>query len=166
LPRPSGRGYRKYNNFDFSLDYISMPYCNLMVHVIWSTKLRSPLITKELKPILLKHIKNNSVQKGIFIDCMNCTQDHIHILLSLGADQAVSKVVGLIKGESSNWVNKQKIIRGKFEWQEEYIALSVSQSVTDKVRSYIEKQEEHHKRKTFIEEYDDFMKITVLKKLV
>jgi len=143
-----------------------MPYCNIMIHAIWSTKNRLPLITKELKPLLLQHIKDNSVMKGIFIDKMNCTSDHIHVLISLGADQTIAKTTGLIKGESSNWVNKQKITQGKFEWQEEYIALSVSYSVTDAVRKYIMNQEEHHRKKTFTEEYNEFLKIANQKGLV
>ena len=139
-----------------------MPYCKIMVHAIWSTKNRKPLITKELRPILLKHIKDNSLVKGIHIDTLNCVSDHIHLLLSLGTDQTISKAIGLIKGESSNWINKQNLINLKFEWQEEYIALSVSSSAVDKVRGYISKQEEHHKKKTFAEEYQAFIKASGL----
>jgi len=78
--------------------------------------------------------------------------------LSLGADQTIAKTIGLIKGESSNWVNKQNLSAVKFEWQEEYIALSVSSSMVDKVRHYIRRQEEHHNKKTFTEEYEEFIK--------
>jgi len=76
----------------------------------------------------------------------------------LGADQTIAKTIGLIKGESSNWVNKQNLCGVKFEWQEEYIALSVSSSIVDKVRSYIARQEEHHKKRTFDDEYKEFIK--------
>jgi putative transposase len=135
-----------------------MPYCKIMVHAIWSTKNRKPLIVKELKPLLLGHIKENSFKKNIHIDTYNCVSDHIHLLLSLGADQTIAKTIGLIKGESSNWVNKQNLSAVKFEWQEEYIALSVSSSMVDKVRHYIGRQEDHHKKKTFTEEYEEFIK--------
>ncbi len=135
-----------------------MPYCKIMIHAIWSTKNRKPLISKELKPLLLAHIKENSIKKNIYIDTHNCVADHIHLLISLGADQTIAKTIGLIKGEASNWINKQQLINTKFEWQDEYIALSVSSSVTDKVRRYILKQEEHHKKKTFSEEYNNFIK--------
>lgn len=135
-----------------------MPYCKIMIHAIWSTKNRTHLIGKELKPILLQHIKENSFKKNIRIDTLNCVVDHIHLLISLGADQTIAKTIGLIKGESSNWVNKQNLSSTKFEWQDEYIALSVSASMADKVRSYIGRQEEHHKKKTFTEEYDEFIK--------
>ncbi len=64
----------------------------------------------------------------------------------------------LIKGESSLWVNQQKIVKNKFEWQNDYIALSVSQSAVAKVRAYIAKQEEHHLKHTFAQEYDEFLR--------
>lgn len=64
----------------------------------------------------------------------------------------------LLKGESSYWVNRNKLTKTKFEWQDEYIAVSVSESNADKVRRYIQNQEEHHRKKSFSEEYDDFMK--------
>ena len=129
----------------------------MIIHYIWSTKNRAPLINKELKPLLLEHIKENSIKKGIFIDTHNCVSDHIHLLVSLGTEQTIAKTVMLIKGESSFWVNKQKLLKNKFEWQDEYIALSVSYSAIDKVREYILNQEEHHKKKTFNEEYEEFL---------
>jgi hypothetical protein len=64
----------------------------------------------------------------------------------------------LIKGESSNWVNKNKLLNGKFEWQDEYIAISVSESLVEKVVDYIKNQEEHHRVKSFEEEYNLFLK--------
>jgi len=136
-----------------------MPYIKVMLHCIWSTKNRQPLIDAELKPKLLDHIKENSIRKNIFIDCLNCVEDHIHLLISLGSEQTISNVAMLIKGESSFWINKQKLIKHKFEWQDEYIALSVSESAIDKVRDYIYRQEEHHKKKTFTQEYDEFLKL-------
>ncbi len=105
------------------------------------------------------HIKQNSIKKEIFIDTLNCVEDHIHLLLSLGTEQTISKIAMLIKGESSFWVNKEKLIKQKFEWQDEYIALSVSESAIDKVRQYIMNQEEHHKKKTFLQEYEEFLNI-------
>jgi len=135
-----------------------MPFTKIWIHLIWSTKNREKLINKELKKILLQHIKENARLKEIFIDTLNCVQDHIHLLISLGREQTISKIVMLIKGESSNWVNKNKLLKGKFEWQDEYIAVSVSESQVDKVREYIKNQEEHHRIKSFEEEYNLFLK--------
>jgi putative transposase len=74
-----------------------MPYLNIYLHVIWSTKNRAKLIIKELKQILIEHIKTNAKEKGIFILAINCVQDHIHLLISLGADQTIAKVAQLTK---------------------------------------------------------------------
>lgn len=135
-----------------------MPFINIYLHVIWSTKNRSKIIAKGLKLILIQHIKSNAKEKEIFIDNINCTDDHIHLLISLGTDQTISKIVQLIKGESSHWVNKSQVIKGKFGWQGDYIALSVSKSILDKVRKHIDNQEEHHRIKSFLEELDEFKK--------
>jgi len=135
-----------------------MPYTKLWIHMMWSTKNRVHLIDKSLKPVLLHHIKENSLLKKFHIDFHNCVSDHIHILINLHPDQKLSDVIKLIKGESSHWVNKSKLIKPKFEWQDEYIAVSVSESIIDKVRDYIKKQEEHHKKLTFMDEYNEFIK--------
>lgn len=127
--------------------------------MIWSTKNRTPLISKELKPKLLAHIKENAKQKDIYLDSINCVSDHIHFLISLKGEQSISKVAMLLKGESSFWVNKNKLSNFKFEWQDEFIAVSVSESVVAKVRTYIADQEKHHKTKSFVEEYEEFIKV-------
>ena len=135
-----------------------MPYIRMWVHLIWSTKNREKTISKKLKPLLLNHIRDNAKLKNIFLDQINCVGDHCHALISLGASQAISKIALLIKGESSHWVNDSQLIAGKFEWQDEYIAISVSESAVNKVRNYIKNQEKHHGQKTFKEEYDLFIK--------
>ena len=136
-----------------------MPYTKAMIHFIWATKNRAHLITPELKRQLLPHIKENCFNKGIYLDTLNCVSDHIHLLVSLGNEQTIAKIVQLIKGESSFWINRSELVKQKFEWQDEYIALSVSESGIEKVRRYIASQEEHHKTKTFAQEYDDFLKV-------
>lgn len=135
-----------------------MPYIKIWIHLIFSTKNRKPLITSKLKAELIQHIKTNAKEKGIYIDFLNAVEDHIHLLISLGNDQNISNIVKLIKGESSHWINKNKLIGTKFEWQEEYIALSVSDSMVDKVRNYIKNQEIHHKKLSFSEEYEILLK--------
>ena len=95
--------------------------------------------------------------KGLFIDFVNGHKEHCHCLVSLGAEQTISKVMQLIKGESAFWFNKQGLINNKLEWQDEYFAISVSQSLLNQVREYIKNQEDHHKNKTFQQEYDEFI---------
>jgi putative transposase len=136
----------------------NMSFVRVWIHYIWSTKNRMDFINSELKNKLLEHIKSNCKVKEIWLDTLNCTEDHIHMLISLGAEQTISKIVMLIKGESSYWVNKNKLSKIKFEWQTEYMAISVSESGVEKVREYIRNQVEHHRKKAFSEEYDTFMK--------
>ena len=88
-----------------------MPFIKVLIHYIWSTKNREHLITKELKPLLLSDIRENSIKKGIFIDTLNCVSDHIHLLISPGSEQAIAKIAMLIKGESSFWVNEEKFLK-------------------------------------------------------
>lgn len=104
-----------------------------------------------------KHIKENSVKKGIFVDYVNGYKDHCHCLISLGSEQTISKVMQLIKGESAFWFNNQKFISEKFQWQDEYFAVSVSESSIEKVRNYIKKQEAHHYKKSYQDEFNEMI---------
>jgi len=142
-----------------------MPFVKVYIHFVWSTKNRFPFLkTKEMRLKVWNHIRENAKEKGIFIDFINGYNDHCHSLVSLGVDQTIQKVMQLIKGESSFWINKQGLLADlpsaeieKFEWQDEYFAVSVSESMLDTVRNYIKNQEEHHSKKTFQEEYDEFI---------
>ena len=135
-----------------------MPFLRVYIHFVWSTKNRLPYLqTNTIREAMWQHIKDNAKLKGIFIDFVNGHQEHCHCLVSLGTDQTISKVMQLIKGESAFWFNKQNLIKEKLEWQDEYFAVSVSQSVLNKVREYIKNQEEHHKIKTFEQEYNEFI---------
>jgi REP element-mobilizing transposase RayT len=134
------------------------------IHFVWSTKDREEILrTKEVRELLWKHIRENVKEKGIFIDFINGHTNHCHCLVSLGIDQTIQKVIQLIKGESSFWINKNDEFlslsgKKKFEWQDEYFAVSISESMINKVRDYIKNQEEHHRHQTFQEEYDDFIR--------
>ena len=107
--------------------------------------------------MLLEHLKTNAKEKNIWIDNVNCVSDHVHALISLWAEQSISKVAMLLKGESSHWINNQDLTKIKFEWQDEYIAISVSESSVETVRRYILNQENHHCQKSFTDEYNEFM---------
>ena len=135
-----------------------MSFVKVYLHCVWSTKNRNPYLDSiELRQKVWNHIRENAIQKGIYIDFINGYSDHCHCLISLGVDQNIQKVIQLIKGESSFWINKNELTKEKFQWQEEYFAVSVSESILDKVREYIKNQEEHHKKKSFQEEYDEFI---------
>ena len=110
----------------------------------------------DVRQNVLAHIRQNAENKGIYIDFINGHLEHIHCLISMGSGQNIDKILMLLKGESSYWINKNNFFKMKFEWQEEYFAVSVSESSVNRVRDYIKNQEEHHKRKSFQEEYDEF----------
>lgn len=136
-----------------------MPFIKAWIHFVWATKARQPLLTDAIRPALFAHIKQNAFAKGIFLDRVNGYNDHVHCLVSLGSDQTIEKVAQLLKGESSFWLNnKSGLPSEKLLWQDDYFAVSVSESGIEAVRSYIDNQEAHHRKKTFAEEYDEFVK--------
>ena len=141
-----------------------MSYVRVWLHCVWGTKNRVHFLNSTNKNEILNHIRENAKIKGVYIDCINGEKDHIHCIISLGLDQTIMKVMQLIKGESSNWINKNNLIQGKFEWADEYFAVSVSDSAMPNVRDYIKNQEQHHKVKTWNEEYDEFIEKQGLKK--
>jgi REP element-mobilizing transposase RayT len=135
-----------------------MPFVKAWMHLVWSTKNRQPFLADNIRQKVFQHIRENARKKDIFLDFVNGYRDHIHCLVSLGVDQTIAKTVQLIKGESSFWINKERLIEEHFEWQDEYFAVSVSESQVNVVRSYIKNQEEHHRHKTFQQEYEEFIK--------
>ena len=135
-----------------------MSYVKIWVHVVFSTKNRVPLLTKEIRSDVHKHIIINCKKKEIFLQAINGYSEHIHCLISLGKEQSISNVAQLIKGESSFWINSINLTTEKFIWQDDYFAVSVSESQVEKVVNYIKNQEAHHATKSFGEEVDDFMK--------
>ena len=114
-----------------------MSFVKIWVHLVFSTKNREPLLTKEVRIKLHQHIIENAKEKGIFIISVNGYTDHLHCLISLGKEQTIAKVAMLIKGESAFWLNKQKIITSFFSWQDDYFAVSISESQVEKVKAYI-----------------------------
>jgi len=134
-----------------------MGYIKIWVHLVWSTKNREPLLDADIRKQVFDHIRENAVNKCIYIDFINGHVEHVHCLISLGPGQNIDKILMLLKGESSHWINKNNIFKKKFEWQDEYFAVSVSESGVNKVRDYIKNQEEHHRKKSFQEEYNEFI---------
>ncbi len=111
-----------------------------------------------MKNEVINHIIENCKSKNIFLKEINGHEEHSHCLISLGKEQSIAELTQLIKGESSFWVNKHKITDAKFNWQDDYFAVSISESQVGTVLRYIQNQEEHHKRKSFQEEVEEFVK--------
>lgn len=134
-----------------------MSFVKIWVHLVFSTKYRKPLLTREIRYDVHKHIMTNCKKNEIFLQAINGYSEHLHCLLSLGKDQCISNVTQLIKGESSFWINRNKLTAEKFSWQDDYYAVSVSESQVQKVITYIKNQEAYHTRKLFSEEINNFM---------
>lgn len=131
----------------------------LWIHAIFGTKDKSSLIKDTFESQLHTHIKNKLEKE---LDCkvrnINGTEDHIHILFLLSPNYSLKDIFQNIKGESSHWVNQSNFIKYKFAWQIGYGAYSVSESMVSKVDKYIANQKEHHKKMSYKEEVDLFMK--------
>jgi len=134
-----------------------MPYVKNWLHCVWGTKNRVHFLLDVKKYEIISHIRSNAGSKGIYIDFLNGYSEHLHCLLMLDCDQTLSKVMQLIKGESSYWINKNRLTKSKFEWADEYYGVSVSESHVDRVRDYIKNQEEHHRIRTWEEERNEFI---------
>jgi REP element-mobilizing transposase RayT len=135
-----------------------MSWVRVWIHLVFTTKDKEKILSEKIRKEVFMHIKTNAKQKEIKIDCVNGYLEHVHCLFLLNKEQTISKSVGLIKGESSHWINEKKFVRGKFSWQDDYWAVSVSESHVNAVRKYIHGQEEHHRKKSYAEEIDEFMK--------
>jgi len=134
-----------------------MSFVKIWVHLVFATKNREPLLSKNFRYDLCNHIIQNCKEKEIFLQTINGYTDHIHCLISLGRDQNISKVSQLIKGESSFWINQNNLVEGKFSWQDDYFAVSVSESQVETVANYVKNQEQHHSKKSFDDEVQEFM---------
>ena len=135
-----------------------MSYLRVWIHVVWGTKNRQRVVTKDIRKKLLDHIAANAKEKGIYLDCINGHLDHIHSLIAMNADLSISKTVQLLKGESAYWANKNNLVKPRLEWAEEYFAISVSDAIVKKVRAYIRNQDNKHQILTFNEDYQQFIK--------
>jgi putative transposase len=138
---------------------MSHSYTKIWIHLIFGTKNRNTLIKyefeKDLYSHIIEHVKSDFDTK---IKIINGTSDHIHILMLLNPNYSVSEITKNIKGESSHWINSNDFTKIKFAWQTGYGAFSVSESQINAVENYIKNQKEHHKKITFREEYELFMK--------
>ena len=134
-----------------------MAYVRVWIHAVWRTKNGAGYLTGMTRPRVLDHIRSNARDKGIHIDRLNGAADHLHCLLGLNADISIAKTMQLIKGESSHWINKEKVMPTRFEWADEYYAASVSESSVERVRRYIDNQEQHHRKRTYAEEVEEFL---------
>ena len=133
-------------------------YTQLYVHIVFAVKGRQRLIPKQHKEALHQYITRIITNKKQTVIRINSMPDHIHILVGLTPDIALSDLVRDIKANSSKHINKKGWGIGRFEWQTGFAAFSYSESQLDTVVNYIKNQEDHHSRMTFREEYLAFLK--------
>ena len=132
-------------------------FSQIYIQIVFAVKGRQNLIGKAWKDELHKYISGIITKKGQKSIIVNGVADHVHVFVGLKPAMAISDLVRDIKNNSTNFINDKKFINGKFSWQEGYGAFSYAHSQIDHVYHYIANQEEHHKKKTFKEEYLDFL---------
>lgn len=133
-------------------------YTQIHIQFVFAVKHRQGVIQSVWKDELFKYITGIIQSHNHKLIIINGMSDHIHILVGMRPTQSISDLLQDIKGSSSKWINEKKLTKTKFEWQEGYGAFSYSKSQVKNVISYIERQEEHHKKQTFREEYLEALK--------
>ncbi|MDA3904560.1 MAG: IS200/IS605 family transposase [Bacteroidales bacterium] len=128
-------------------------YTQINIHAIFSVKGRENLLTNNFRTELFKYIAGILKNNKQFSLAVNGYKDHVHIFFELHPTTSLSEIIKIVKTNSSKWINENRFVKGKFSWQEGYGAFSYSHSQRDDVIKYIIKQEEHHKKLTFKEEY-------------
>ena len=158
----SSRYYCQYYNFlvfgpkaEFLESYINMAntYTQLHVHFVFAVKFREALIQGDWEERIHKYITGIVQNNGHKMLAINSTKDHMHFFAGINPNQSISELMRLVKGDSSEFINKNKFTKRKFQWQSGYAAFSNSHSQIDAVVKYIINQKVHHKKKTFREEY-------------
>jgi REP element-mobilizing transposase RayT len=137
---------------------MSSTYSQIYIQVVFAVKGRQSLIQQSWEEELYKYITGIIQNKGQKMLAINGMPDHIHIFIGLKPSCCLSDLVREIKKASNIFINEKKFCPFKFEWQEGYGAFSYSHSALDNVIGYIANQKEHHRKKSFKEEYVDFLK--------
>ncbi len=132
---------------------MSHSYVSNLMHCTFSTKDRYPIIDPKLESDLWTYIGGIARRHRMKALAIGGTFDHLHALLSLPSNMSFAKAVQLIKGGSSKWVHDRFPKYNKFEWQEGYGTFSVSASQVKRTIAYVENQKEHHRKRTFQEEF-------------
>jgi len=133
-------------------------FTKILIHFIFSTKNREPLITPELEKPLFAYMVGIATNHGCYTVALNGTADHVHMLVSFGKMISISKLMEEVKGDSSRWVNQEHRQATPFRWQEGYAAFSIGESGMEAASQYIAGQKSHHQRTSFQEELIIFLK--------
>lgn len=134
-------------------------HSNLLMHVIYSTKNRYKLIQDDWRDELFAYIGGTVTEHKAVLLQAGGIEDHIHLLIRAHPSYAIADTVRLIKANSSRWINDQRKITAKFEWQKGYGVFSVSQSGRSDLTNYIQYQREHHQKQSFEKEYLQILRL-------
>ncbi len=132
-------------------------YSQIYIQIVFTVKYRQNLISPKHREELHKFITGIITKRGQKLISIFAMPDHVHLFVGLKPDIAISDLVRDIKAGSSKFINKENWVNGKFSWQEGFGAFSYSKSHISNVARYIETQEAHHKKKSFKEEYIEFL---------
>jgi len=138
---------------------MSHSFNKIWIHIIWSTKDRVPLIERKIESQVYEFIHCQFIEMGCPVKIINGMPDHMHCLILLNPVKSIADIVKQVKGSTAHFINKQNLIINKFSWQTGYAAFSVSESVLKKVHEYIKNQKQHHLKRIFKQEYDEFLKL-------
>ena len=136
---------------------MSSSYANLLYHIIFSTKERQPIITEAYQARLYEYIGGTIRGLGGISLGINGTEDHVHLLAKLQPDKSVSDVLRDLKANASGWMHDVFPDAQDFAWQRGYGAFTVSQSNVQAVQEYIARQQEHHRKQSFRDEFIGFL---------
>jgi REP element-mobilizing transposase RayT len=128
-------------------------FTSCLVHCVWSTKNREPLLSPNLRDRLWPYLGGIARENKIKALAIGGAADHVHMLVSLPATLSLAKAIQLLKGNSSKWIRETFPKMHSFAWQEGYGAFSVGLSGVDATVAYIRNQSEHHRRRTFLQEF-------------
>jgi REP element-mobilizing transposase RayT len=134
-------------------------YTQIHIHGIFAVKNRDAVISKLWQEDLYKYITGLVQKNGHKLLSIGGVSDHVHLFFGMRPVQSLSDLMQKIKSNSSKWINDNKLVRGYFSWQEGYSAFSYSKSQISQVCNYIENQEQHHAKITFLDEYKEFLKL-------
>jgi len=132
---------------------MSNTYTQIHIQVVFAVQNRASVIGDNLRERLYKYIISIIQKNKHKVLSIGGTNDHVHILFGLRPTQSISALVQEIKRDSAEWINQNRLTMGRFEWQEGYGAFSYSKSQIKKVMNYIDNQEKHHAKTSFVEEY-------------
>jgi REP-associated tyrosine transposase len=128
-------------------------FTSCLIHCVWSTKRREPYLNSDLRERLWPYLGGIAKQNQMKALAIGGASDHVHILISVPSTLSVAKATQLLKGNSSKWIHETFPKLFSFEWQEGYGAFSIGVSAVDETEAYIRNQAEHHRRRSFGEEF-------------